>query len=359
MGMDIRELLQFMVKQNISDIHFKAHCSPLIRLNGRLISSRQEAFSADTVKSLAYSLMNDAHKKRFEEEGELDMSYAMDQVSRFRVNVYRQKGTIALTLRVIPLDLKTFDQLNLPAQTLQKLCSQPSGLILIAGVTGAGKTTTMNAMVNYLNENFEYNIITIEDPIEFYHKDNKSSISQREVGNDTRSYNSALKYILRQDPDVIVIGEMRDADAVTAAVTAAETGHLVLSTVHTIDTIHTIQRIVDCYPAGQQTAVRMTIAGVLKGIVAQKLLPTMDEKSRIPCTEVLLASPFIRQLITDGKLSEIPAAMGRAAGEGMVAFDQDLLRLCKENKITKETAMVEATRPDNFVSMLQGISVKI
>jgi len=357
--MDIHELLRFMVKQNISDIHFKAHCAPLIRLNGHLISSRQEAFTPELVKDLAYSLMTDVHRKRFEEEGELDLSYAMDLVSRFRVNVYRQKGTIALTLRVIPLELKKFEDLNLPAPTLQKLCSSPSGLILIAGVTGAGKTTTMNAMVNFINENFAYNIITVEDPIEFYHKDAKSSISQREVGNDTQSFNTALKYILRQDPDVIVIGEMRDADAVAAAVTAAETGHLVLSTIHTMDSVHTIQRIIDSYPSGQQNQIRTTVAGVLKGVIAQKLLPTVDGKSRTPCTEIMMVTPFIRQLIVEGKMSDVSTAIARGQSEGMMTFDQDLLRLCKEEKIAKDVALVEATRPDNFLSMLQGINVKI
>src|SRR5258708_15819293 len=203
--MDIRELLQFMVQQNISDIHFKADCAPLIRLHGELVSTQKETFTAELVRQIAYSVMNDVHQKRFEEEGQLDLSYSLDKVSRFRINVYRQKGTIAMSLRVIPLELKSFEQLNLPSATLQKVSGVPSGLILIAGVTGAGKTTTLNAMVNYINENYACNIITIEDPIEFYHKDKKSSISQREVGNDTASFASPLKYILRQDPPVIFI----------------------------------------------------------------------------------------------------------------------------------------------------------
>jgi twitching motility protein PilT len=264
-----------------------------------------------------------------------------------------------LSLRVIPLDLKTFDQLNLPVETLQKLCSSPSGLILIAGVTGAGKTTTMNAMVNFINENFAYNVITIEDPIEFYHADKKSSVSQREVGNDTQSFNTALKYILRQDPDVIVIGEMRDAEAVMAAVTAAETGHLVLSTIHTMDALHTVQRIVDSYPSGQANQIRATVSNVLKGVIAQKLLPTVDNMSRVPCNEIMVMSPYIRQMIAEGKMNEAYTSMGRGQTEGMVTFDQDLLRLCKEGKISKDIALIESARPDNFLSMLQGISVKV
>ncbi len=357
--MDIRELLRFMVQQNISDIHFKADCAPLIRLHGHLISSQKEVFTPDTVKQIAYSLMSETHKKRFEEEGELDLSFALDKVSRFRVNVYRQKGTLALSLRVIPWELKSFEELHLPVQTLQKLCAMPSGLILIAGVTGAGKTTTLNSMINYINQQFAYNIITIEDPIEYYHKDRKSSISQREVGNDTHSFGTALKYILRQDPDVIVIGEMRDPEAVAAAVVAAETGHLVLSTIHTMDAVHTIQRIVDSYPPAQQAPMRMAVANILRGVIAQKLISTEDGKGRMPCTEVLLMSAYIRQLIADNKMAEVYSAVARGQNDGMMTFDQDLLRLCKEGRISKEAALVETARPDNFLSMLQGISVKV
>ena len=356
--MDIRELLQFMVKQNISDIHFKADCTPLIRLNGQLISTKQEVFTPESIRQIAFSIMNDAQKKRFEEQGELDLSYALTSVSRFRVNVYRQKGTVALSLRVIPLDIKSFEVLNLPVPTMKKLCEFPSGLIVIAGVTGAGKTTTLNAMVNYLNENFAFNIIAIEDPIEFYHKDKRSSISQREVGSDTASFGSALKYILRQDPDVIVIGEMRDPETVAAAVTAAETGHLVLSTIHTMDAMHTIQRIVDSYPSEQQAQIRISISNILRGVIAQKLLPTMDGQGRVPCTEILVMTPYIRQLFMDGKLDVVRAAIGNGHNEGMMTFDQDLLRLCKTGKISQEAAVTESFRPDNFLSSLQGISVK-
>jgi twitching motility protein PilT len=357
--MDIRELLQFMVQQNISDIHFKADCAPLIRLNGRLISTKKDVFTPDALKQLAYGLMTDAHKKRLEEEGELDLSYALDKVSRFRVNVYRQKGTLALSLRVIPWELKTFEDLHLPRQTLERMCALPSGLILIAGVTGAGKTTTLNAMINYINQAFAYNVITIEDPIEYYHKDKQSSISQREVGHDTQSFNTALKYILRQDPDVIVIGEMRDPEAIAAAVVAAETGHLVLSTIHTMDAVHTIQRIVDSYPSDQRSPMRQAVANILRGVIAQKLISTEDGKDRMPCTEILFMTPYIRQLVTDGKMTDVYSAMARGHSDGMTTFDQDLLRLCKDGRISKEAALAETTRPDNFLSMMQGISVKV
>ncbi len=357
--MEIRDLLQFMVQQRISDIHFKADCAPLIRLHGQLISSQKEPFSAETVKQIAYTLMNEGNQKRFEEEGELDMSFALDKVSRFRVNVYRQKGTLALSLRVIPWELKSFADLHLPSPTLQKLCALPSGLILISGVTGSGKTTTLNAMINYINQTFAYNIITIEDPIEYYHKDLKSSVSQREVGHDTRSFATALKYILRQDPDVIVIGEMRDPETVAAAIVAAETGHLVISTIHTMDSLHTIQRIVDSYPSDQQTQMRLAVANILRGVIAQKLVTTTDGQGRMPCTEILMITPYIRQLVTDNKMNEVYSAVARGQNDGMTTFDQDLLRLCKLGFISKEAALLETSRPDNFLSMLQGISVKV
>lgn len=357
--MDVKTLLEFMVRQNISDIHLKADSTPLIRLNGRLIASDQPPLTPELVQELAYSLMGERHQKQFEEEGELDFAYALGKISRFRVNVYKQKNTLALSLRVIPIGIRSFEDLNLPGTTLQKLCGMPSGLILVAGVTGAGKTTTVNAMVNYINETAANNIITIEDPIEFYHKDKKSSISQREVGNDTRSFGAALKYILRQDPDVIVIGEMRDPETVAAAVTAAETGHLVLSTIHTMDAAQTIQRIIDSYPAAQQGQVRVSLSNVLRGVVAQKLVLRLDNEGRIPCTEIMVTTPYIRQLMIDGKMGELPIAMSRGQNEGMMTFDQDLIRLTREGKITSEIAVSEASRPENLMSMLQGISVKL
>ncbi len=327
--MDIRELLQFMVQQNISDIHIKANCAPLIRLNGQLVSSRNEVFSPDLVKQIAHELMTEENRKRFDEEGELDFSYSLDHVSRFRINIYKQKGTHALSLRVIPWNLKNFSDLHLPTATLERLCSMPSGLILISGVTGAGKTTTLNAMINHLNDHYAYNIITIEDPIEYYHKDKKSSISQREVGSDTKSFNTALKYILRQDPDVIVIGEMRDPETVAAAVVAAETGHLVLSTIHTVDATHTMQRIVDSYPSDQQAQMRMSVANITRGVIAQKLIQTSDGKDRLPCTEVLLMTAYTKQLIIENKMPDVYSVMARGQSDGMMTFDQDLLRLCK------------------------------
>src|SRR3989338_2559153 len=228
--MNVKELLQKMLQAGISDMHFKAGSPPILRVNGKLSPTPYEPFQAKVVEEFASSLMTDEQKARFKEDCELDLSYCVDGVSRFRVNVYRQKGTVALTLRVVPLQVHTFAELNMPAEALAKLAGEARGLVLFAGVTGSGKTTTLNSVIDHINRNSSCQIVTIEDPIEFYHTDVKSSIAQREVGPDTRSFKNALKYALRQDPDVIVIGEMRDFDAVSAALTAAETGHLVLST---------------------------------------------------------------------------------------------------------------------------------
>lgn len=353
--MNINELLQLMIKKGISDIHFKVGTPPLIRVNGRLVSTGFDQFTSKHIEELAGTLMNSEQKKFFEQENELDMAYCIDELSRFRVNIYRQRGTTALTLRVVPLKVKTFEELNLPAETLKKLASETRGLILITGVTGAGKTTTMNSILDYINANFAYNIVTVEDPIEYYHKDKKSSISQREVGLDTKSYVKALKYILRQDPDVIVIGEMRDYEAMQAGITAAETGHLVLSTIHTMDAAQTIDRIVDSYPPHQQGSIRSQLANVLKGIVAQRLVSSKDGESRYPATEMLVCTSLVRKLIADGKLAEVYKTMEQGSYYGMHTFDQNLFDYFKEGKITLEEALDKSTNPDDLTLKLKGI----
>src|SRR3989339_1153239 len=279
MAMNTNELLKLVVKAGISDIHFKADSPPLIRLYGKLMSSEFDNFTAKQIEELAYSFLTKEQKEKFEADEELDVSYGVEGVCRFRINVYRQRNTIALTLRVVPVKIKNFTELNLPEETLKKIVGCSRGLILVTGVTGAGKTTTMNSILDHINANFSYNIITVEDPIEFYHKDKKSSISQREVGIDTKSFKNALKYVLRQDPDIVVIGEMREYEAIGAGITAAETGHLVLSTIHTIDAVQTIDRILDTYPEHQQHQARIQLSNVLRGVVAQRLCVSADGKS--------------------------------------------------------------------------------
>ncbi len=353
--MKVDELLKLMVKAGISDIHFKSDSAPLIRLNGKLILTEFEDFTAKDIEELAYSMMNKEQKEKFEQEYELDMSYSIEGFSRFRVNVYRQKGSIALTLRVVPVKIKSWEELNLPADILRKLCHELRGLILFSGVTGAGKTTTLNTCLDYINKNFSYKIITVEDPIEFYHSDRKSFISQREIGSDTKSFKNALKYALRQDPDVVVIGEMRDFDAISSGITAAETGHLVLSTIHTIDAVQTIDRIIDNYPAHQQNQARIQLSNVLKGVFSQRLCFTSDGKSRIPATEILIGTSLVRKLILENKTNEIYKAMEQGGYYGMHTFDQDLYRLYTEKKITLEEAIDKASNPEDLQLKFKGL----
>jgi twitching motility protein PilT len=353
--MNVNELLKLMIRAGISDIHFKAGTAPLIRIHGKLISTEFENFSAKNIEEFASTIMSSEQKKIFSEENELDLSYSIEDGSRFRVNVYRQRGTVALTLRVVPAKIKTFDDLNLPAETLKKLASEPRGLILIAGVTGAGKTTTLNSCLNYVNENFNYNIITIEDPIEYFHKDKKSSISQREVGLDTKSFKHALKYVLRQDPDVIVLGEMREFETISAGITAAETGHLVFSTIHTIDAVQTIDRIIDTYPAHQQAQARIQLSNVLKGVIAQRLCVRADGQGRTPATEVLLGTSLVKKIILENKIQEMYKVMEQGEYYGMHTFDQNLHELHVQKLISFEEAMDKATNPEDLKLKLKGM----
>ncbi len=355
MATDITQLFQTMVRSGISDIHFKSGAAPMLRLHGRLISSGFTKMTGQHIEELARTLMSEEQKRIFAEEREMDMSYEVPGLSRFRVNVYRQRGTVALTLRVVPLKLRTFQELNLPADTLTKLCANTRGLILVAGITGAGKTTTLNAMVDHINNTYAYNIITVEDPIEYYHADAKSSIAQREVGSDTASFQKALKHILRQDPDVVVLGELRDAESIQAGITAAETGHLVLATLHTMDATQTMDRLMESYPPGEQAGARVRIANVLKGVLCQRLLETADGNGRVPATEILVVTSLMRKLLAEGKAQEIAKAIEQGQYYGMHSFDQDIIRLFNEKKISKEEAMDASSNAEDLIIKLRGI----
>ncbi|MBI4054554.1 MAG: PilT/PilU family type 4a pilus ATPase [Elusimicrobia bacterium] len=353
--MDVNNLLKLMVQRDISDIHFKADSVPVLRRHGKLIAAKSKALPADQVREMAYHFMSESQKKVFEGGEEMDLAYTLDGVSRFRVNVYQQRGTVALTLRVVPLQVGTFEGLNLPPEALKKLTQETRGLVLFAGITGAGKTTSMNSFIRHLNETRTYRIVTIEDPIEFFHQDRQSSVIQREVGSDTKSFAKALRLVLRQDPDVVVVGEMRDLETIAAGVTAAETGHLVLSTIHTIDAVQTVDRLVDVFPESQQKQIRQQIANVLKGVMAQRLVSSADGQSRYPATEVLVVTSLVRRLIAEGKTSELYKTMEQGGYYGMHTFDQDLLRYIKEEKITQEDALENATNPENLSLQLKGI----
>lgn len=355
MSYDIKKLLEVMLKKNISDIHLKANSVPLIRYNGELIVASEEKLSAEVIQNIVRILLTDEQRKKFEEEKDIDFAYSIEGLSRFRVNISMERGNPSVVLRVIPTKVKSFEELNLPAEVLKKLCSETRGLILIAGITGAGKTTTLNAMIDYINSNLSYKIVTVEDPIEYYHMDKKSSIYQREIGRDAKSFATALKYSLRQDPDMVVIGEMRDFESISSAIIAAETGHLVMGTIHTVDATQTVERIINAYPPHLHQSVRIQLASVLKGVVAQRLIPSKDGMSRYPITEVMIVTSHIKSLISEGRYFDLSKAIEQGSFYGMKTFDQNLYELFSEGKISYESVVENATNVDDIKLRLTGI----
>ncbi len=353
--MEYKRLIELMIRDGISDILFKPGSCPLIRVNGQLVQTNLEPLTANQTEEITKSLLTPHQFKEFSDKNEMDIACTVDGLSRFRANIYRQKGTIAVALRTIPLKIKNFEELHLPNQTLRKLVSQGRGLVVFAGVTGAGKTTTMNAILHYLNSNFTYNIITIEDPIEYMHQDIKSSISQREVGSDTSSFKEALRHVLRQSPDVIAIGEMRDLETMSAALQAAESGHLVLSTIHTIDAVHAMGRIVDSFPPHEQTSIRQQVANVITGVVAQRLPRSIDGKTRYPATEILIGTTFMKRLLAEGRIEEVARMMAQDTYYGMHTFDQDLEHLHAQNLISTQEALNHASNLEDLALKLRGV----
>ena len=356
--MELNEILTIAVKAKGSDIHIKSGLPPVVRINGKLhpIPNAQR-LSAETVNTMAYGMMNERQKGIFEDQYEVDLAYGVAGLGRFRVSVYRQRGSISMVFRAIPVTVPTLETLNLPP-VLKKICAEERGLVLVTGTTGSGKSTTLAAMIDYINERRSSNIITIEDPVEYLHKDKKSIISQREVGLDTLSFSSALRSSLRQDPDVILVGEMRDLETIETAVNAAETGHLVMSTLHTLDAAETINRIISVFPPFHQRQVRMQLSGVIKGVISQRLVPRMDGKGRVPAVEVMLGTARIRDCIDDKeKTKQIPEAIGQGfVTYGMQSFDQSLMQLYTKKFISYEEALRQSSNPDDFALKISGIS---
>lgn len=338
--MELNEILTIAVKARGSDIHIKTGLPPIVRIDGKLhpIPNAQR-LGPDVVSSIANMMMNDRQRRIFEENSEVDMAYAVPGLGRFRVACYRQRGTIALVFRAISMKIPTMEELNLPP-VLQKLCLEERGLILVTGTTGSGKSSTLAAMIDHINNHRTCNIITIEDPVEFLHRDNKCIISQREVGTDTPTFSSALKGALRQDPDVILVGEMRDYETIETAMTAAETGHLVMSTLHTMDAPETINRIISVFPPYHQRQVRIQMASIIKGIISQRLVPRADGKGRVPAVEVLLGTARVKECIDDkDKTKQIKDAIAQGfVSYGMQTFDQSLMKLFTSKLITYEEA---------------------
>jgi twitching motility protein PilT len=355
--MKIDELLKIAVEKKSSDLHLKVGNNPIIRVDGHLVPIEASLkITQEDAIAVAFSIMNNQQKQRFKERSETDLAYSSPGLGRFRVNIFQQRGTIGLVFRVIPTKILTVEELDLPP-VVEKLAMEGRGLLLVTGTTGSGKSTTLAAMVDYVNRNRTCNIVTIEDPIEFLHRDRKSIVNQREVGADTESFSVALRSALRQDPDVILVGEMRDFETISTALVAAETGHLVMSTLHTLDAVETINRIIAVFPPYQQKQIRMQLASVIKGIVSMRLVPRSDGAGRVPAVEIMIATQTVKECIIDPdktrKIHDVIAA--GSTQYGMQTFDQSLYSLYQKRLITYEEALQWCTNPDDFALKVKGI----
>jgi len=356
--MELNEILQVALKSGASDIHLKAGLPPMFRLDGALVPLKDaRRLPPEEIGRMAFGIMNEYQKEKFKQTNEVDLAYGVPGLGRFRVNVFQQRGTLGAVLRVIPFKIQTIEQLMLP-KVLEKIAGEQRGLVLVTGTTGSGKSTTLAAMIDYVNATETCHIMTIEDPIEFLIRDKRSIVNQREVGVDTMSFGQALKSALRQDPDVILVGEMRDLETIETALTAAETGHLVMSTLHTLDATETINRIISAFPPYQQKQVRLQLGSVLKAVISQRLVPRADGKGRVPAIEVLLATGRVRELIEDkDRTKEIPDAIAQGnVAYGMQTFDQSLMWLLKSSLISYEEALRQASNPDDFALRVSGVS---
>jgi twitching motility protein PilT len=356
--MELNEILQIALRGGASDIHLKAGLPPMFRVDGTLVPLKDaRRMPPEEIARMAFGIMNDYQKEKFKQTNEIDLAYGVPGLGRFRVNVFQQRGTIGTVLRVIPFKILSIDQLMLP-KVLERLAMAERGLILVTGTTGSGKSTTLAAMIDFINANDTCHIMTIEDPIEFLIRDKRSIVNQREVGVDTLAFGQALRSALRQDPDVILVGEMRDLETIETALTAAETGHLVLSTLHTLDATETINRIISAFPPYQQKQVRLQLGAVLKSVISQRLVPKADGKGRVAAVEVLINTARVRELIEDkDRTKEIADAIAQGhQSYGMQTFDQSLMMLLQHNIITYDEALRQATNPDDFALRASGVS---
>lgn len=349
------ELLRLLVEREGSDLHLRVGEPPVIRVHGDLQRTDFPRLEPDDTERLVYSIMNDDRRAAFAERLELDMSYATD-FARFRVNVFRQQGNIGAVMRVIPINVKTIDDMGVP-QITKEIAMRPRGLLLVTGPTGSGKSTTLAAIIDHINLHRRAHVMTIEDPIEFMHNDKMAHINQRELGQDTHSFAAALKHVMRQNPDVILVGEMRDLETIQLAITAAETGHLVFSTVHTTDAAQTIDRIVDVFPPEQQRQIRTQLSVTLLGVVSQTLLHRADQTGRVAAFEVMIATPAIRSLIRDGKTHQLNSDIQTGASHGMESLDHNLLELVGKKIVRFEDALAKSSNPREFEQRAQTLNI--
>ncbi len=349
-----QKLLQRAVQKDASDIHLKVGNVPWFRVDGEMLPQEGDPYTAETMEKLCTIMLSEEQLTYFRKRGEADLSYTEKGVGRFRVNVYRQRGSVSCVMRRIKTVMHSFDQLHLP-ETLKRFAMMPRGMILITGTTGSGKTTTLASIVDYINRNKRGHIVTIEDPIEYLHNDHKGIVSQREISMDTIDFNSALKAVMRQDPDVILVGEMRDLDTFQAAISAAETGHLVFTTLHTTNVMQTIDRIIDLFPSNQHDQIRSQLSLNLRGIICMRLLPRADGVGRVPACELLVVNPSARKLIKENRIAQLDTVIASGKEDGMLSFNDSLHDLIKSGLITKETGMEVSDNPEDLNMLLQGI----
>lgn len=337
-GLTIDQLLIECVEKKGSDLHLVVGMPPCIRINGELVPVNSPAIKQPDLEHMILSIIKDYQKEKLEQDWELDFSYAISGIARFRGNVMFQRGTLAVVFRAVPFVIPKFDNLGLP-HDVKRLCDLPRGLVLVTGPTGSGKSTTLAAMIDMINNTRASNIVTVEDPIEFLHRHNKSTVRQRELGTDTHSFAAALRHVLRHDPDIIMIGEMRDQESISIALTAAETGHLVLSTLHTQTAPLTISRIIDSFSDDKRLQIRQQLANTLRAVISQQLIPTIDGRGRVVAIEYMIDTPAIRSMIRDGKEHQIYSAIQTGHSQGMQTMDQALLKLYSQGKISRETVL--------------------
>ena len=349
MPINLRALLEEMIEKDASDLHLVAGERPKVRVDGDITNaSSEEVLTPKDTLSLAYSVLTENQKKRFETENELDFSFGIQNLARFRGNVFKQRGCVSVVIRQIPFSVKTFEELGLPAVVAQ-LADRPRGLVLVTGPTGSGKSTTLAAMIDKINKELKGHIITVEDPIEFIHRHQACIVNQREVGTDTNSFQAALKYALRQDPDVVLIGEMRDLETIQAALTIAETGHLAFATLHTNSAAESINRIIDVFPAHQQSQVRAQLAFVLEGVLTQTLLQRAKGRGRVMAAEIMICTPAIRALIRDDKVHQIESSMQAGKKYGMQTLNDALYQLYMAREVTKDECLRVTSKPNDFL----------
>jgi twitching motility protein PilT len=349
----IEELLQIMVQRGGSDLHITAGSPPKVRVDGSLVSTEHEVLAPDVTKKIVYSVLTSEQIAKFERDLELDLSFGIDGLGRFRTNVFMQRGATGAVFRIIPYAIQSFEELGLPRDVCETFCALPKGLVLVTGATGSGKSTTLAAMIDHINQHRCEHVITIEDPIEYLHRNKNCLFNQREVGSDTHSFANALRSVLREDPDVILIGEMRDLETIELALILAETGHLTFATLHTSDTVQTINRIVDVFPSHQQQQVRTQLSFVLQGVICQSLIPRSNGRGRVLCAEVMVANQAIRACIRENKAHQIYSLIQTGGKYGMRTGNQSLYELYEKGLISYDEAMARTTDPEDLKRTFQ------